>query len=149
MGIYNTNAYSPLGAIQAGIANVNEKNRIKDNYWKNWGNTWANTVSEIGKIAGRTIDGISAYESDPDKAELAKLEEELEEAQKEEIQKQYDAQVAQRKAFDEWAMNPDRLKAYQEEQYRDYRPLMDGYHPITGNPLFGMEDFYRRGGGVY
>lgn len=171
MGIYNTNAYSPLGAIQAGIANVNEKNRITDNYWKNLGNTWANTVSEIGKIAGRTIDGISAYESDPDKAELEKLEEELKEAQ---IEQKYNEQVEQRKAFDKWASDVDRLKHYQEGQYRDYRPLPDmtgyhpyqerrypdysdykpaadmtGYHPITGNPLFGMEEFYRRGGGVY
>ena len=171
MGIYNTNAYSPLGAIQAGIANVNEKNRIKDNYWKNWGNTWSNFATDMGKLAGRTIDGISAAESDPDQAELEKLEEELREA---EIEQKYNEQVEQRKAFDQWASGVDRLKHYQEGQYRDYRPLpdMDGYHPyqerrypdysdyhpttdmndyhpIQGNPLFGMEEFYRRGGGVY
>lgn len=148
MGIYNTNAYSPLGAIQAGIANVNEHNRIKDAYWKRKGEIWSKLAEDMGKMGGRFIDGISAYESDPDQSELDKLEEELREAQ---IEQKYNEQVEQRKAFDQWASDVDRLKHYQEGQYGNYRPLpdMDGYHPITGNPLFGMEEFYRRGGGVY
>lgn len=144
MGIYQSNAYNPLGAIQAGIANVNERNRIKDAYWKRKGEIWSKFAEDMGKMGGRVIDGISAYESDPDQAELDKLEEELREAQ---IEQKYNEQVEQRKAFDQWASDVDRLKYYQEGQYRDYRPLpdMNGYHPITGNPLFGMEEFYRKG----
>ena len=34
MGVYTGNTYNPLGAIQAGINNVNERNRIKNEYWK-------------------------------------------------------------------------------------------------------------------
>ena len=37
MGIYNTNSYNPLGSIQAALNNVNEHNRIKNEYWKNKG----------------------------------------------------------------------------------------------------------------
>lgn len=148
MGIYNTNSYNPLGSIQAALNNVNEKNRIKNEYWKNKGQIWSNFAQNMGNIGNRMLDGIVAYSegydaNDPE-ARLAALEKELRDAQEAEriqaIQDKYNAQVEQRKRVNDYLYGP----------YNNVPPTVtepwDGYNGID------IEDnLYRKAlnGGVY
>lgn len=147
MGIYNTNSYNPLGSIQAALNNVNEKNRIKNEYWKNKGQIWSNFAQNMGNIGNRMLDGIVAYSegydaNDPE-ARLAALEEEL-------IEAKYNEQVAQRQAMDDYLKNsPEALANRYAEAMRDYKPNFAGYNldQFQGGvyPEQEMQDFYRRG----
>lgn len=145
MGIYNTLTYNPLGSIQTAINNVNERNRIKRDYWKNKGEIWSKAVKDLGSIAGKAIDYYQAYKESPE-GRLEALQKELEEAERiKEIQDKYNQQVAQRKAFDEYANSPS-IKAANE--MRDYVPN-EAYSQYLGAinnynlPL--MQEYYRRG----
>lgn len=147
MGIYNTNSYNPLGSIQAALNNVNEKNRIKNEYWKNKGQIWSNFAQNMGNLGNRMLDGIVAYSegydaNDPE-ARLAALEEEL-------IEAKYNEQVAQRQAMDDYLKNsPEALANRYAEAMRDYKPNFAGYNldQFQGGvyPEQEMQDFYRRG----
>lgn len=174
MGVYSNNTYNPLGSIQAALNNVNERNRIKNEYWKRKGEIWSNFANQIGKIGGRLVDGLTAYSesNDPNSAEarLAALEEELKEAQEAEriqaIQDKYNEQVAQRQAMDEYLNNAYADKLYETaanlntskgpslsevyaEAMKGYRPNFGGYNynQFQGGvyPEQEMQDFYRRG----
>lgn len=147
MGIYNTNSYNPLGSIQAALNNVNEKNRIKNEYWKNKGQIWSNFAQNMGNIGNRMLDGIIAYSegydaNDPE-VRLAALEEEL-------IEAKYNEQVAQRQAMDDYLQNsPEALANRYAMAMRDYKPNFAGYNldQFQGGvyPEQEMQDFYRRG----
>lgn len=158
MGVYSSNTYNPLGSIQAALNNVNERNRIKNEYWKRKGEIWSNFANQMGKIGGRLVDGLSAYSesNDPNSAEarLAALEEELKEAEEAEriqaIQDKYNEQVAQRQAMDEYFKNsPEALANRYADAMRGYRPNFGGYNynQFQGGvyPEQEMQDFYRRG----
>ena len=147
MGIYNTNSYNPLGSIQAALNNVNEKNRIKNEYWKNKGQIWSNFAQNMGNIGNRMLDGIVAYsegyDSNDPEARLAALEEEL-------IEAKYNEQVAQRQAMDDYLKNsPEALANSYAMAMRDYKPNFAGYNldQFQGGvyPEQEMQDFYRRG----
>lgn len=156
MGIYNTNSYNPLGSIQAALNNVNERNRIKNEYWKRKGEIWSNFAQDMGKIGNRMLDGIVAYSeggnaNDPD-ARLAALEAELKEAEEAEriqaIQDKYNEQVAQRQAMDDYLKNsPEALANRYSMAMRDYKPNFAGYNMDQYNTgLYPeMQDYYRRG----
>ena len=113
MGIYSSNSYNPLGSIQAALNNVNEHNRIKNEYWKRKGEIWSNFANQMGKIGGRVIDGLTAgSESNGSlEARLAALEAELKEAEEAErvqaIQDKYNEQVAQRNSINNYLMQAD------------------------------------------
>lgn len=158
MGVYSSNTYNPLGSIQAALNNVNERNRIKNEYWKRKGEIWSNFANQMGKIGGRLVDGLTAYSesNDPNSAEarLAALEEELKEAEEAEriqaIQDKYNEQVAQRQAMDEYLKNsPEALANQYAEAMKGYRPNFGGYNynQFQGGvyPEQEMQDFYRRG----
>ena len=145
MGIYNTLTYNPLGSIQTAISNVNERNRIKRDYWKNKADIWSNSIKGLASIAGKALDYYQAYKEDPE-TKLAALQKELEEAEHlKEVQDKYNQQVAQRKAFDEYANSPA-IKAANE--MRDYQPN-EAYSQYLGAinnySLPYMQDYYRRG----
>mgnify|MGYP003290268707 CR=1 FL=1 len=158
MGVYTGNTYNPLGAIQAGINNVNERNRIKNEYWKRKGEIWSKFAEDMGKMGTRMIDGFTAgsegYDANSPEARLAALEDELKEAQEAEriqaIQDKYNEQVAQRQAMDEYLKNtPEALAAQYAEAMNGYRPNFGGYNynQFQGGvyPEQEMQDFYRRG----
>lgn len=156
MGVYSSNTYNPLGSIQAALNNVNERNRIKNEYWKRKGEIWSNFANQMGKIGGRLVDGLSAYSesNDPNSAEarLAALEAELKEAEEAEriqaIQDKYNEQVAQRQAMDDYLKNsPEALSNRYAMAMRDYRPNFAGYNIDQYNTGVypEMQDFYRRG----
>ena len=147
MGIYNTNSYNPLGSIQAALNNVNEKNRIKNEYWKNKGQIWSNFAQNMGNLGNRMLDGIVAYSegydaNDPE-ARLAALEKEL-------IEAKYNEQVEQRQAMDDYLQNsPEALANRYAMAMKDYKPNFAGYNldQFQGGvyPEQEMQDFYRRG----
>lgn len=147
MGVYSSNTYNPLGSIQAALNNVNEKNRIKNEYWKNKGQIWSNFAQDMGKLGNRMLDGIIAYSegydaNDPE-ARLAALEKEL-------IEAKYNEQVAQRQAMDDYLQNsPEALANRYAMAMRDYKPNFAGYNldQFQGGvyPEQEMQDFYRRG----
>ena len=124
MGIYNTNTYNPMGAIQAALNNVNERNRIKNEYWKNKGQIWSNLANNLASIGGRTLDAYQAEQESPE-ARLAALEEELTEAQRiQGIQDKYNSQVSQRQAVNQYLMDPyNRIQPTVTEPW-------DGYNDV-------------------
>lgn len=158
MGVYSSNTYNPLGSIQAALNNVNERNRIKNEYWKRKGEIWSNFAQDMGKLGTRMIDGFVANSesNDPNSAEarLAALEDELKEAQEAEriqaIQDKYNEQVAMRQAMDDYLKNsPEALANQYAEAMKGYRPNFGGYNysQFQGGvyPEQEMQDFYRRG----
>ena len=158
MGVYSSNSYNPLGSIQAALNNVNERNRIKNEYWKRKGEIWSNFANQMGKIGGRLVDGLTAgsegYDANSPEARLAALEKELKDAEEAEriqaIQDKYNEQVAQRQAMDEYLKNsPEALANQYAMAMRDYRPNFGGYNysQFQGGvyPEQEMQDFYRRG----
>lgn len=146
MGVYSSNTYNPLGSIQAALNNVNERNRIKNEYWKRKGEIWSNFANQMGKIGGRLIDGLTAGSETNGslEARLAALEEELKEAEEAErvqaIQDKYNEQVAQRQAVNQYLTDPyNRIQPTVTEPW-------DGYNDID------IEDnLYRKAlnGGIY
>ena len=169
-GVYTSNSYNPLGAIQAGINNVRDRNKIKDEYWKRKGETWSNFAKEMGKLGGRLVDAYNANQEDPD-TRLAELEEELKEAERvKAIEDKYNEQVEQRKAVLDYidrynqAINrvpegtatgydpmKDMYVARQSAELEGYTPLpdMNPYAkylnaPAQGVYLSDIENEYRR-----
>lgn len=148
MGIYNTLTYNPLGSIQTAISNVNERNRIKRDYWKNKADIWSNSIKGLASIAGKALDYYQAYKEDPE-TKLAALQKELEEAEHlKEVQDKYNQQVAQRKAFDEYALRDKGV--YEADKMQDYKPNIDDSYvtylgAINNYSLPYMQDYYRRG----
>ena len=146
MGVYSSNTYNPLGSIQAALNNVNERNRIKNEYWKRKGEIWSNFANQMGKIGGRLIDGLTAGSETNGslEARLAALETELKEAEEAErvqaIQDKYNEQVAQRQAVNQYLTDPyNRIQPTVTEPW-------DGYNDID------IEDnLYRKAlnGGIY
>ena len=148
MGIYNTLTYNPLGSIQTAISNVNERNRIKRDYWKNKADIWSNSIKGLASIAGKALDYYQAYNEDPE-TKLAALQKELAEAEHlKEVQDKYNQQVAQRKAFDEYALRDKGV--YEADKMQDYKPNIDDSYvtylgAINNYSLPYMQDYYRRG----
>lgn len=166
MGIYNTLTYNPLGSVQTAISNVNERNRIKRDYWKNKADIWSNSIKGLASIAGKALDYYQAYKEDPE-TKLAALQKELEEAEQskaeqeaelrklvqeaehlKEVQDKYNQQVAQRKAFDEYALRDKGV--YEADKMQDYKPNIDDSYvtylgAINNYSLPYMQDYYRRG----
>lgn len=146
MGVYSSNTYNPLGSIQAALNNVNERNRIKNEYWKRKGEIWSNFANQMGKIGGRVVDGLTAGSETNGslEARLAALETELKEAEEAEriqaIQDKYNEQVAQRHAVNQYLTDPyNRIQPTVTEPW-------DGYNDID------IEDnLYRKAlnGGIY
>jgi len=158
MGVYTSNTFNPMSSIQAALNNVNERNRIKNEYWKRKGEIWSNFAQDMGKLGTRMIDGFTAYSesNDPNspEARLEALEKELKDAEEAErlqaIQDKYNEQVAQRQAMDEYLNNtPEALANRYAMAMRDYRPNFNGYNynQFQGGvyPEQEMQDFYRRG----
>ena len=139
MGIYTSNAYSPMNSIQAALNNVNDKNRIKNEYWKNKGQIWSNFANEMGKLGGRLVDAYQAYSESPE-ARLSALQKELEEAKEAErikqIQDKYNEQVEMRKKVNDYLMTPA-PEPQGPSQAEVYANAMRGYHPVdTGYDAF-------------
>lgn len=158
MGVYTSNTYNPMSSIQAALNNVNERNRIKNEYWKTKGQIWSNFAQDMGKLGTRLIDGLQAnsegYDANSPEARLEALEKELKDAEEAEriqaIQDKYNEQVAQRQAMDEYLKNtPEALAARYAEAMRGYAPNFGGYNynQFQGGvyPEQEMQDFYRRG----
>lgn len=161
MGIYNSNAYNPMGAIQAALNNVNEQNRIRNEYWKRNGEIWSNFAKEMGSMGGRLVDAYQANQESPE-ARLAALEQERNEAI-------YNQQVAQRQRVNDYLMsNSEEIPTFSNpresgrfivdgpslaETYanamKGYRPNDNGYDAYLNAPRGGVypeiEDYYRRG----
>lgn len=158
MGVYTSNTYNPMSSIQAALNNVNERNRIKNEYWKTKGQIWSNFAQDMGKLGTRMIDSFVANSESTDanspEARLEALEKELKDAEEAEriqaIQDKYNEQVAQRQAMDEYLKNsPEALATRYAEAMRGYTPNFGGYNynQFQGGvyPEQEMQDFYRRG----
>lgn len=122
MGIYERDNVPYQNIIDSMIRNRQAGAKIKGDKWRKQGEIWSNAVKELGSIAGRTMD---AYQGGQEtlEARLAALEEERKQA---ELEQKYKEQVAQRRAVDQYIREADASN--------------------QGNNLFGMEEFYRRGG---
>lgn len=146
MGIYERDNIPYQNIIDSMIKNRQAGAKIKSDNWRKQGEIWSNVVKELGSMAGRTMDAYQAQGESPE-ARLAALEEERKQA---EIEQKYNEQVAQRKAVEAYIDSYNQTNAAKTaaRNMQGYRPLpnMDGYEPAQGNNLFGMEEFYRRGG---
>ena len=149
MGIYTGNSYNAMGAIQAALNNIAERNRIKREYWKTKGDVWSNFANQMGKMGGRIVDAYSAgsegYDANSPEARLAALQKELEEAKEAEriqaIETKYNEQVAQRQAMDEYLKN-----AAQQQNIPVEPSVWNGYDNVDLD-----ENLYRKAinGGLY
>lgn len=144
-GIYQRDNIGYGSLLANAIANrINWINRKGDTIRK-YGDIASNAVKELGSMGGRLVDAYQADKESPE-ARLEKLQEELREA--EAIQK-YNEQVEQRRAVIDYINEYNQRSAAQKaaEQMKDYRTLPQGYgQPMQGNNLYGMEEFYRKGG---
>lgn len=147
-GIYTRDNVNYSQMLQNAIANRARNAERQAQYIQNQGKLWGDAATNVGKYLGRGIFATADSIGDEDEAELAHLKEikaeQEQKAYEEEIQKAYDAQVEQRKKFDEIFNNPEKLAKEQAEResyinkqindYADYKPNgtydMTGYRPF-------------------
>lgn len=151
MGIYERDKIPYQSMIDAAINNRKEKGKIRGDNWRKQGELWSNFTSEMGKMGGRMLDAYQANKEAPE-ARLQALEEELRQA---EIEEAYNKQVEQRRAVDKYIQEAQARAAAQRDNFISrqaadmdgYKTIPQGYgQPQQGNNLFGLEEFYRRGG---
>lgn len=147
MGIYKANSYNPITSIQAGLREATERGKLAGDkyradadFWKGATEIGQKFADDMGKV------GLNAYDmyveqNDTPEAKLAALEEELAEAQRiQNVQDKYNSQVSQRKAVNQYLMDPyNRIQPTVTEPW-------DGYNDID------IEDnLYRKAlnGGIY
>lgn len=147
MGIYKANSYNPITSIQAGLREATERGKLAGDkyradadFWKGATEIGQKFADDMGKV------GLNAYDmyveqNDTLEAKLAALEEELAEAQRiQDVQNMYNTQVSQRKAVNQYLMDPyNRIQPTVTEPW-------DGYNDID------VEDnLYRKAlnGGIY
>lgn len=145
MSIYSRDNINYQGMVDAAIRNRAERGRIKADNLRKQGEIWSKAVKDLGSIAGKALDYYQAYKESPE-GRLEALQKELAEAEHlKEVQDKYNQQVAQRKAFDEYANSPA-IKAANE--MRDYQPN-EAYSQYLGAinnySLPFIQDYYRRG----
>ena len=148
MGVYQRDNINYQNIIDSMIKNRQVGGKIKGDNWRKQGEIWSNFTKEMGQMGGRMLDAYQANQEDPN-VRLKALEEELRQA---EIEEKYNEQVKQRQAVDEYIKNQAEIdrQNYIKQQAANmngYNTLPNGYgQPQQGNNLFGMEEFYRRGG---
>ena len=147
MAIYKANSYNPITSIQAGLREATvrgklagDKYRAAADFWKGATEIGQKFADDMGKV------GLNAYDmyveqNDTPEARLAALEAELAEAQRiQDVQDKYNTQVSQRKAVNQYLMDPyNRIQPTVTEPW-------DGYNDID------VEDnLYRKAlnGGIY
>lgn len=147
MGIYKANSFNPITSIQAGLREATERGKLAGDkyradadFWKGATEIGQKFADDMGKV------GLNAYDmyteqNDTPEARLAALEAELAEAQRiQGIQDKYNSQVSQRKAVNQYLMDPyNRIQPTVTEPW-------DGYNDID------VEDnLYRKAlnGGIY
>jgi len=147
MGIYKANSYNPITSIQAGLREATERGKLAGDkyradadFWKGATEIGQKFADDMGKV------GLNAYDmyveqNDTPEARLAALEQELAEAQRiQNVQDKYNSQVSQRKAVNQYLMDPyNRIQSTVTEPW-------DGYNDID------VEDnLYRKAlnGGIY
>lgn len=147
MAIYKANSYNPITSIQAGLREAMERGKLAGdkyradaNFWKGATEIGQKFADDMGKV------GLNAYDmyveqNDTPEARLAALEAELAEAQRiQDVQNKYNTQVSQRKAVNQYLMDPyNRIQPTVTEPW-------DGYNDID------VEDnLYRKAlnGGIY
>ena len=119
-GIYTRDNINYSTMLQNAIANRAKAAEREAAYTQAQGKLWGDTVTNVGKYAGR---GYMAYQDslDEDEAELNKL---LELKRQQEIEAKYNEQVAQRQAVNSYLMDP-----YERKQPTVTEPW-DGYSDV-------------------
>lgn len=127
-GIYTRDNVNYSQMIQNAITNRARNAERQAQYIQNQGKLWGETATNVGKYLGRGIFATADSMGDEDEAELARLKElkaeQEQKAYEEEIQKAYDAQVAQRRAVNDYLMDP-----YTRKQPTVIEPW-DGYSDV-------------------
>lgn len=127
-GIYTRDNVNYSQMLQNAIANRAKAAERQAAYKQAQGKLWGETATNVGKYLGRGIFATADSMGDEDEAELARLKEikaeQEQKAYEEEIQKAYDAQVAQRRAINDYLMDP-----YARKQPTVTEPW-DGYSDV-------------------
>lgn len=127
-GIYTRDNVNYSQMLQNAIANRARNAERQAQYIQNQGKLWGDAATNVGKYLGRGIFATADSMGDEDEAELIRLKElkaeQEQKAYEEEIQKAYDAQVAQRRAVNDYLMDP-----YTRKQPTVVEPW-DGYSDV-------------------
>ena len=138
MGIYNRDNINYSSMLMSALKDRADTAARQAAYKEKMGKIWGDATKSVGNMIGRGImasaDQYGSNSSnttiDEDKAELAKLED---------IQKNYNEQVEQRKKFDEIFNNPNYDMA--ATQSRIASKEMEGYNPMPTYMSEGASDF--------
>lgn len=128
MSIYSRDNINYQSLLDSMIRNRSEQARRDADTIRQKGQIWSGFVKDTGKMIGKGLDYYSAYSEDPS-TKLAELQKELEEAEHiKEVEDKYNQQVAQRMAFDDYALRPKGVYSdFDGDAYSEYLKAVNNY----------------------
>ena len=106
MSIYSRDNINYQSLLDSMIRNRSEQARRDADNIRQKGQLWSSFIKDSSKAIGKGMDYYYAQQEDP-MNKLAELQEELAEAERiKEVEDKYNQQVAQRMAFDDYALRP-------------------------------------------
>lgn len=128
MSIYSRDNINYQSLLDSMIRNRSEQARRDADTIRQKGQIWSGFVKDTGKMIGKGLDYYSAYSEDPS-TKLAELQKELEEAEHiKEVEDKYNQQVAQRLAFDDYALRPKGVYSdFDGDAYSEYLKAVNNY----------------------
>ena len=128
MSIYSRDNINYQSLLDSMIRNRSEQARRDADTMRQQGQIWSGFVKDTGKMIGKGLDYYSAYSEDPS-TKLAELQKELEEAEHiKEVEDKYNQQVAQRLAFDDYALRPKGVYSdFDGDAYSEYLKAVNNY----------------------
>lgn len=128
MSIYSRDNINYQSLLDSMIRNRSEQARRDADTIRQQGQIWSGFVKDTGKMIGKGLDYYSAYSEDPS-TKLAELQKELEEAEHiKEVEDKYNQQVAQRLAFDDYALRPKGVYSdFDGDAYSEYLKAVNNY----------------------
>lgn len=130
MSIYSRDNINYQSLLDSMIRNRSEQARRDADTMRQQGQIWSGFVKDTGKMIGKGLDYYSAYSEDPS-TKLAELQKELEEAEHlKEVEDKYNQQVAQRLAFDDYALRPKGVyqnSDFDGDAYSQYLKAVNNY----------------------
>ena len=143
MSIYSRDNINYQSLLDSMIRNRSEQARRDADTIRQKGQIWSGFVKDTDKTIGKGLDYYSAYSEDPS-TKLAELQEELAEAERiKEVEDKYNQQVAQRMAFDDYALRSKGVYDPTPSVYDDYQN--SGFDGDAYSQYLKAVNNYRRG----
>ena len=143
MSIYSRDNINYQSMLDGMIRNRSEQARRDADNIRNKGQLLSSFIKDSSKAIGKGMDYYAAYSEDPN-TKLAELQKELEEAEHlKEVEDKYNQQVAQRMAFDDYALRPKGVYDPTPAVFDDYQN--SGFDGDAYSQYLKAVNNYRRG----